>query len=63
MLAAKAIYDGVVFLARSCGGATRSSAPLGTGIVPIAPAITVLRCGNAIHLAIGGLGDVDYFIM
>ena len=27
VLAAKAIYDGVVFLARSCGGATRSSAP------------------------------------
>ena len=27
VLVAKAIYDGVVFLARSCGGATRSSAP------------------------------------
>ena len=27
MLAAKAIYDGVAFLARSCVGATRSSAP------------------------------------
>ena len=44
VLAVKAIYDGVVFLARSCGGATRSSAPFRQpvlGIEPVAPTTTV----------------------
>ena len=43
-LVAKAMHDGVDFLARSCGGATRSSAPLGTGIEPVAPALADPRC-------------------
>ena len=33
-----------------------SSAPPGTGIEPIVPALKDLRCENVIHLAIGGFG-------